>query len=329
MAFCKKVEKVAKHPTRFHRNANNFQSNAITKSRQDFTLIERKIVAMVINQIMRKKDYPEGYSISFEIPISELSPFADFKDLKKACISLFDKKIVFEDKDIGSFGMIRPFPEVTYNHKKNGLIELVLYSKVVPLFVELGNEYTKYDLETFLSLKSVYSQRIYEMLMMERRGGAVKTFKIGIKSLMSRLDCEHYADYYQFNRRVLKPAQAELFEKADFVFEYAPSKKDKKEIIELEFTMKSAVEVQFEAIQSKVEDFHDLGLETKYHVASNLLDKYYTFTAKQREKILLDPVVTAEFIQIHVEIEKDKRKVVKNITSYMATCLGMNKKKSQ
>ncbi|MDQ1089932.1 MULTISPECIES: replication initiation protein [unclassified Siphonobacter] len=320
------------NPIVFQKRLNNFQPNFITESKQQFSELEKRIVVMIINQIRNVKDYQEGQNLRFTIPITELAKSNNYRKLYQAAKSLTDKKILYEDFSNPrnpSFASLVPFPLVrTVNEEGRSFLEITMLANVVPQFIELGSRYTKYSIDVMLSLESVYSQRLYELMMMYYNRGQ-RVFTYSVEKLKFMLNCPESYNYKEIQRWALKVAQAELFAKANIVFEYVPSKKERKKILELEFTIKSFMDVVNEAVEEEMESFYSTTDTNRYLVARNLLETQYTFTSQQIEEILNSKEKLEKFVQVNSEIENGKITVRTSKTQYMATVLGFKSQKPE
>jgi plasmid replication initiation protein len=319
-------------PVDFKIKEHNYQPNLITESRQEFNDNEKKIVSFIINQF--RKDWVlewQGKNVSFLIPVAELTEkkherikeTVDSLSRKRIIQDFGDTPLIVDNKEI-HYRTITPFPMIEYvKIKKNSYIQILMVSTIVPMFVELGKHYTRYSLEIILSLKSVYAQRFYEILMMFV-GRKQRTFSYTIEKLKFMFDCPDSYDYDQIRRRALKPAQEELQEKAGIVFTFEPSKKDGKKITELTFTVKSNIEIALDAMTAEADSFHrGTPLEKKDYMM-RLLNNY-DFSKEQQNDILSDPKKWSVFMQLDSEIYNGLRKV-NNPTAYIATSLGFNVK---
>jgi plasmid replication initiation protein len=316
----------------FKTKGHNYQPNLITESRQEFSDNEKKIVSFIINQF--RKDWIgdwKGKNLEFLIPVSELTENKQTR-IKECADSLSKKRILqdFGDNPIIEDGVeifsrnITPFPITEYvkiNH--SSYIRVTMFSKVVPMFVELGKHYTRYSLEVILSFKSVYSQRFYEIIMMHV-GRKQRNIVYSVQKLKFMLNCPESYTYDDLKNRVLKSAQKELQEKAGIVFTFEPSQKEGKKILELTFTVKSNTELALEAMESEAKEYHKGTPLEKRDYVMRLLNNY-SFTKTQQNDILSDPKKWSVFMQIDSEIYNGLRQV-DNPTAYIAKSLGFDKK---
>ncbi len=319
----------------FSPKEHNYQPNLITESKQEFSENEKRIVSLIINQL--RKDVVldwKGQNLEFLIPVAELTD-KNHDRIRESVETLITKRII---QDFGKKGKkdgekevyyraFIPFPKIEYYKiAKNSYIRVGMLSDVVPLFIDLGKHYTRYSLEIILTLKSVYSQRLYEIIMMYI-GRNQRSFKYTVEKLKFMFDCPASYTYNEIRKRALRPAQIELLEKANLIFEFTPSKKEGKKIIELQFSVKSKIDLAFEAMTEEAETFHKGTPLEKRDYTLRLLNNY-KFTRKQQDEILAEPEKWAIFMQIDSEIYNRIRSI-DNPTAYIAKSLGFGKSKEK
>lgn len=310
----------------FELRQNNYQPNAITESKQEFTEMEKKIVVLAINQLRHvAKAWRPGQNITLLIPFAQLTDHHHSK-ISAAANSLNMKRIVYQDfsnPDELEFDYIIPFPRVR-SVKLNGKrhLELVMLADVVPAFVELGKRYTSYNIKLMLSLSSVYAQRMYEIIMMfYGRGQNVFTYEVA--KLRTALNYPPDHDYFDFKRKAITVAQQEMQQKVGLYFEFTPSRKTGKSITELRFEVKSAQDLIHEDVEADRMTIQAMQPHEIAALARNLIVNY-KFTKKQQNQILQNIDLMDTFIRLHTEIHHGKREV-KNPTAYIAQSLGFGK----
>ena len=307
----------------FELRPTNYQPNAITESRQDFTEMEKKIVVLAINQLRHvAQTWQEGQNVILLIPYAELTHNHHSK-ITAAASTLTTKRISHQDVNKNEFDFIVPFPRVRSRRLQGKrYVELTMYSEVVPDFIELGKRYTSYDLKRMLSLSSIYAQRMYEIIMMfYGRGQKVFTYDVNKLRIALNYPADH--DYFDFKRKALQVAQQEMQQKVGLQFEFAPSQKSGRSISELRFEVKSAQDLVNEDVETDLLTVQTMQPHEIAAVAHNLIHSY-TFTRKQQNLILQDLALMDTFIRLHTEIYHGKRDV-KNATAYIAQALGFGK----
>ena len=303
-------------PNYFIKKENCFQSNVITLSYQEFSLLERKVWLYCINQIERDP-IVNNLNQVFEIPVKELN--CNYARLQSLCDTITSKKIYSAEKD--GFGIIVPFPEAKY-YKRKGVayVSLTMLSTVIPYFIDLKNKYTKFNLDIVLSLKTVYSQRIFEIVMMHTNGQRKNAFEYQLEELQQILGC-HYDNYADFKRRVMEPAKQEIKEKTGYEIEYFETGKLGRKVSEIQFMIFRNGKLNVDKIKDEIYEYsiHDeKGIVVYCH---GVLDKY-EFGKMQRKKIMNDMKLIRKFLLIHTRIMEGEINIKVNATAYMAQSLG-------
>lgn len=273
---------------------NNYQPNKLTLSNQSYSIVEKKIFAIIVNQINHNAEISGNMTI--EVSLNMISKYISYAHLKKASKTLNAKQIGIADDKKGVFKFITPFPEISYNENDNGLLKVTIYEGVVPLFKELGKEYTKYQLMAFLQLDSIYSQRFYEILSMHL-GRKEKVVKYTYTELQNILEYPKSYSNYEIDRQVIKIAQKEIIEKTGIHFTVNISKKVGKKAVELQFTIQSEREYAYGMVSSDFESLAKLDFSEKHRIFQKVLNEY-PFNAGLRNAILSNQQLLTKFIEL-------------------------------
>lgn len=300
----------------FVKKENCFQSNIVTLCHQEFSLLERKVWLYCINQIERDPIVNHLNQV-FEIPVRELN--CNYSRLQILCETITSKKIHSHDKD--GFGIIVPFPEARY-YKRKGVayIGLTMLSTVIPYFIDLKNTYTKFNLNIVLSLKTVYSQRIFEIIMMHINGRKINVFNYDLLELQGILGC-NYPNYADFKRRVLEPAKLELSEKAGYDMEYYEVAKLGRKVSEVQFMLLPKDRLNLERIKDEIYTYSLQDEKGIVAICQNQLDNY-DFGKRQRKRIMGDMKLIRKFMLVHTRIIEGDINIKIDATAYMAQSLG-------
>ncbi len=206
------------------------QSNTITQSRYEFTKIEKRIIYKIIKEIRKKYVTGELQSNLF----NELVVLLTFKDLQevsentqlvyKSIRTLKTRSYEFDnDKEWLILGIINKARHV----KAKGTWEITVDREMVEQFVELAKNYTEYSLTVAMSLRSEYSQRLYEYCSQFRSSGG---FRMKIQDMKEKMRLtKKYDRYASFKKYVIDVAHKELKElykqeQCDLYFEYSEEK---------------------------------------------------------------------------------------------------------
>ena len=296
---------------------DNYQPNALTIAKRAYSLNEQRLFFFIVNQFNHGEKYNPNQNLIFKIPISEISKLVDYKELKKLC-DTFMKKGVYEKDQNGQFELMMIFPHVKYNNT-SGFIEIMMLSEAIPLFVNLGKEYTRYNVEIMLKLKSKHSQRMFELLRMFQ-GRKQQEFSFDFDNLKELLCCKKYK-YTDFRINVLEVAQRELYDRAAITFDFNTGDKQRG-IDKINFKIVTWNEVATQEVAQEVADYREAPEINQYNGVQMLLKSKYTFNDEQIKTIINDAKLREKFIEINSLIEVGKVKVSTTPTKYMAKVLG-------
>jgi plasmid replication initiation protein len=307
----------------YRRRKQNYQPNIITTSRQEFSLLERKMLLFCINQIDHELA-KEGLNLVFTIPVAELA--SNYKEIRKACETIQHKRICLYD-DGKNFDYIIPFPRVRYVHDENNkaIIELTLFAETSKFFLELKNQYTQYSLEAMLHIKSLFSQRMYEIVQMHL-GRKEYVFEYDVDFLQNVLDC-NYKEYYDFKRRVLQKSADDIKAAVGLEVAFKPCRKDGRKTAAVQFTIKTPYLSSLESISKEREEMKKLEIYEVLEKSNRLLANY-SFSKWQKNEILKSFELLNQFLELDGQLRNDLIKDVKNPTAYLAKCLGFADKAS-
>lgn len=190
------------------------QSNALTQSRYDFSRIEKNVVYHIIQKV--RQDYVEGTmqrdlfeNMYVYINVADLVRVTDkdhTKEARAALRSLRHKDIEIEDEK-GNWLNVGFINYAKFDAKANRY-EVEVSKEIMPHLVELAQCFTSYSLTVAISLKSKYSQRIYELCCQYRERGV---FFLDQERLRKVMKLENkYPQNQDFKRFVLDVAYKEL-----------------------------------------------------------------------------------------------------------------------
>jgi plasmid replication initiation protein len=308
----------------FIKRINNYQPNSLTTSKQLFTLQEKKILSLVINQFNHTATYLPNTNVGFKIPLTELAEHMNYTEAKTAAKNLLDKKTGFENNKTKEFEYRNLFVSTRYNKNKSGYLELVISSECISEFIDLGRLYTRYNLEMFLSFTSKYTQRIYEIVMLHV-GRNQFEFTVELAKFKEIINAEKYVVFSDFRRKVLEVAQKEFAEKTDIILEYSTNGK-LRNISHLTFNIVSWKKDAKSEVQVDLQNFLNAPEKNQYNGIRAILEKSYQFRKDQIEKILCSQTLREKFVEIDAKINVGLIDIKTSKTRYMAVCLGIEER---
>jgi plasmid replication initiation protein len=219
------------------------QSNALTNASYSLTVYQKRFIYLIIAQVRRLYiETNEGNKTLFQNLYLTISP-----DVIKECgnasvvfkeaVNLRSKTYIINREDekvaVGWINYVK-------RNKKSGNYEVEVSKELLPEIVALSEKYTAYQLVVALTLKSVYSQRLYELCSQYKNynnGYFIKT--VEEMKFMFQLP-ESYNNYGLLKSRVLLQAQSELKELydeefSDIYFQFREKDKERKKVKSVEF----------------------------------------------------------------------------------------------
>lgn len=241
------------------------QSNSLINASYNLTLLEKRIIVFMISQIHQDDEKFQSYRLDIKEFCENLE--TDSKNLyervQEHLKRLMTRVVEIQEEDRILLTHFLSSSEYQFG---NGYVELCFDPKLKPYLLQLKKCFTAYSLENVLSLKSVYSVRIYELL---KQFEVIGERTISVEELKRMFKAQNkYKSYYLFKQRVILKAQEELSALSDISFDFDEIKEGRK-VTYLKFkiikTQKAENEKalmndpQFVAFQELV----DLGIDKK------------------------------------------------------------------
>ena len=206
--------------------------------------VEKKILNLGILRA-NKKTFPDKpnplriYEVTLDradlMDTAGLDTVKDFRHIIKACKSLNEKIIVYED-EFGKEFETSSF--ITDSRLKNGTLTLGFHGKVVPFFNKLKERFTSYDLLQTKQFIGKYTIRFYELIKQyESIGKRTLTYQDMRKMFQLEDKYQGKNGITSFRQRVIDSAQKELKEKSDLYFDYKQNKEGRN-IVSITMTIK-------------------------------------------------------------------------------------------
>lgn len=207
------------------------KTNRLNQAFQVLTLAELHIVQLAIVDARET-----GTGLSTDTPLRiDARRYAEvfnttrqnaYQRMKEAEDTLFNRRFSFYDEN-GKLVKSRWIQQVRYLDDE-GAIELVFTLAVVEGISRIDGVkefFTQYLLSQTAQLNSVYSARLYELLIQWRSTGKVPIIDLGEFREQLGIGVNEYQRMHHFKARVLEPAIKEINEKTDIKAEYEQHKK--------------------------------------------------------------------------------------------------------
>ncbi len=298
----------------------NRQPNGAIMTRQNFSLLEKRVFYIVMNQIT-ETDAELKQNKYFKIPAKLITN--NYRQMLAMTQSLMRNcQIWLRNDDEKEFSAYNVFSSAKYSAKE-GVFEIGVSYEVLPHIAKIKSGYTEYELAIALSLNKTYSQRLYEILSRWKNfnGGAWSEIAVDdLRELISATE-ETYDDFGQFKRRVLDPSQEEISAKTDLAFSYQIHKTGRK-VTHISFLIVTQESKALAELQEIRDELGQMSMDDRWKYFQERLGAY-DFTKSQQNKIVQDEELANRFINADIEIQAGKRSP-NNPTAYMAVVLGFS-----
>ena len=208
------------------------QNNVITEARYSMSALEKNIVYMLLTKIQENDPPEKKYFISIsemQAKLRTLGQIVSKEDFEDATQKLVGRVYSIED-DLGYLQM-GLLASVVYTNGSD-LIEIEISSDIKPYFFHIKNNFSEFELDIVLGLRSFFSKRIYEIL---NRYKEIGTLNISVEKLKSILDLinpatkkEKFQEWSAFESNVLITSQEEIEKYTDISFTYILRKTSRK-----------------------------------------------------------------------------------------------------
>ncbi|MDA0911145.1 MAG: replication initiation protein [Proteobacteria bacterium] len=193
------------------------QSNSIIEAHYNLGVPHKKII-LILASLVNPND-TEFREV--EIKVKELCRILDldgkhYSHIRKITEELSGSVIKLITKNGKA---LRQAPWMSYAEYEDGFVRLKLNDAIKPFILQLSGHFTEYKLACAIQLKSMYSIRLYELLMQYRK---IKTRKFELLELRKILYIPDgkLPKWHDFKKRVIDHAQLELKNKSDITFTY-------------------------------------------------------------------------------------------------------------
>lgn len=198
---------------------NYKQHNAITSGRYDFTACQLDILFMLLSSL-------EENELRYTIRAKDIELLTgrewNYQQLRKSTEDIGSR--MFEIETDEYYQQIWLFQQVKYL-KGQGAFEVMISEPAKPLFFELKNNFTHFQLKSVLGCTSSYAKRLYMLACQWRTIGRFpKPIPIlELKQMLGLVDKkgnEQYSEITGFKKFVLEVAKKQINEHTDISFDY-------------------------------------------------------------------------------------------------------------
>ncbi len=212
-------------------------ANELIKSAQGLNIGEKRLLMLAVSKLDSKaKPSIQGATVS--ISVSEmvemfgLNSDKAYQEAKKAAEGIMKRQIRLKSNNADS-ELMQWVGKSKYNSGE-GWILIEFYYGLFPHLFELKSHFTSYRLSRASGLQSVYSWRLFELLMQFKKTGLLN---ILIDDFHHSLETPqtYHADFSLLRARVIEPAVREIREKDGLAVQWEAKKAGRK-VVSLCFT---------------------------------------------------------------------------------------------
>lgn len=214
------------------------KSNAIARARwSPESVWEPRIVALVASKV----HHDDEDFFTYRIPVSELTGVSDenlsgaqYEEIKKSILHLGKATILIHGKNPKNFMSYPIFSACGY---EDGFLVARFDPDLKPHFLQLKEKFTEYKLAEYISLRSTYTQQIFDFI---KSWSSEPETKISVDDLHKMLNTpESYrTNFKELRRWILEPAHKEITKKTNLKYEWEPIKKGRA-VAEIRFVFSS------------------------------------------------------------------------------------------
>ena len=274
------------------------KDNALINASYNLDLVEQRLILLAVleareNSISIDKDltiHADSYIQHFKVARQTA-----YTVLKDACKNLFERR--FSYQKLSSKGNIenvlsRWVQRISYVESE-ALVRLRFSDDVIPLISQLEKHFTSYELEQVSNLTSIYSIRLYELLISWRSTGSLI---IALEEFRKKLGIQHdeYPRMDNLKRKVLDIAISQINEHTDIIVSYKQHKAGRT-ITGLSFTFtqkKQPKNVTPKAKKTPSKPQHPKQEEQIDWMTTDILDRFIGLSSANQQTVL-DKVETS------------------------------------
>lgn len=224
------MQPVVKKGTPFYVN----MSNELVRSAHGLTLGEKRLLMLAIAKIDSEKPATPQNMVT-RIDVSEfvhefkITPQTAYTEVRHAAEQLMNRYIRFfyPDKDGKEIETRMQWVGRASYKKSEGWVELAFWHELSPMLFELQERFTSYKLDRVGGLRSVYSWRLFELLMQFKSTGKLR---ISVDEFTKIMEAPKSikTNFANLRIKIIEPAVKEIREKDGLQVKWEPIKAGRK-----------------------------------------------------------------------------------------------------
>lgn len=293
------------------------KANDLVEAKYRLTVQEQKLILMAISKINpTKPDFENPYRLSVE-EVAEacgLEKTGVYQKVAATVDKLMTRLVKLKEDD--GHRVVHWVSEAKY-YTGMGHFDLWFHEKMKPYLLDL-KEFISYDRKEVLQFQSRYSFRILEILKKWKGANERNQFSVKVDQLRETLGIRktEYKLFGDFNRYVIKKAQAELSEQSKITFDYNVWKEGRA-VAGIIFTIKDNVPTgkpakkkrgrpkkEDKSIKPSINLFDEL--EAKLSYSEELIKKLMTLGVRHLDKYEKEGIAEKHFLASIAKHESDE-----------------------
>lgn len=215
-------------------------ANELIKAAHNLTLMEKRVLMLAISKIDSKAKPNVNSLVKLTIDefVTEFGINKDsaYRDIKNAVKGVRRRYVRFFSVDTDGQSLEHDIDWTTRANYKDteGWIEVSINGDLNPYLYELKSHFTTYKLSRASALRSIYSWRLFELLMQFKGTGVLNISVVEFNKALEVAE-SYIKDFSMLRMRVIEPAVKEIREKDGLLVEWEAIKAGRK-VKALKFT---------------------------------------------------------------------------------------------
>lgn len=213
------------------------KNNYLIESIGVLTLAEQRMIHCALSKLDSRSDIYADMEVTalefaerMNIPIKN-----SYRELRNSVDRLFERVVVVLDLETNKRRKIRWIDSKAEYIEGTGTVFFTWSKYMIDYISNLKENFTSYNLKMVAELPTVYSFRIYELLMQFK---STKLRIISVDKLKTILGVDKkYPKFKDFNRWILQPSIQSINEQTDIIVE-VDMEREKRAVVKLKFNFK-------------------------------------------------------------------------------------------
>ena len=217
-------------------------SNQLVEAKYKLTLEEQRLILLTIAQVDVDDEDFKTYKIDLKNLENKVDKKLNKNRMKNLAFNIMKKPFMLKETKAvyNFFAKVEPI-------EAESALKVQFHPDLKPFLLELQKEFTKYSLNFLLNLQSIYAVRLYQLLKQYKTIGKRKFDVDELREILQTP--KSYSNFQLFTQKVLNIAQKEINVKTDIKIDWEVTKRVRRKIVEIEFTITGE---QKEAINDEI-----------------------------------------------------------------------------